>query len=49
MLQTSIVGVAEQKGNLSDVKDIFVRRPIFGMSPGLTNTAIVLPPSTAEG
>ena len=37
--------------NCSDATDIFVRRPIFGMSHGLTNTTIARPSSivNAEG
>jgi hypothetical protein len=50
-----LVGVCREKWrvsvcrpNRSDITDIFVRRPIFRMSNGLTNTALALPPFTAS-
>lgn len=42
-----LVGVIEQSPNGSNATEVFVRRPIFRMSPGLAKTSVALPPSTA--
>jgi hypothetical protein len=34
--------------NHSDTTDVFMRRLVFGMSPGLTNSDIALPLSTLD-
>lgn len=34
--------------NHSDSADVIVRRLLFGMTPGLTKTAVAHPPSTAD-
>ena len=37
-----------QRGDRSATTDVFARRPIFGMSHGLANTALALSPFTAD-
>ena len=38
----------EACGHRRDATDNVMKRPIFGMSPGLTKNAVALPPSTAD-
>ena len=44
MSPVMLVGIIVCGPNCSDATDVFVRETIFGMSHGLTNTALALPP-----
>ena len=48
VLESSGQVIFASSPNRSDSADVFVRRAIFGMFPGLTDTAVTLPPSTAD-